>query len=1139
MLSERYRQGDEGVSLIEVVVAFTILLIALIPLSYLFTTSLVQAGQSTNQQTALSIAEGWAETLSSTTPPVNPASGAVIVDTAEPPAGPAPTFSATVTGASVGKALNTVPSINVSSTTNFAAIVGGVPQLADVTTGSGATAVVVPVSYNAITAGTPGVLTCTTNPCSTSTGSMSGAITQSLISKTAEIRGGTTYALSSKYEWETVQNTGVVSTTFSGGSNLGLPASTIAVSSVTNFAPATVASPQSAIVTTISNGVQSVFYTGIQTSPSPALTGVTGGTGTIAPGARVKQNPKPNLCTSGTPQLLKLTVSVSWGSNADANSVQDSVMINYPPFGVQTLGFIALQVSGDSTATDSQGNPWSERVTAIPVQINGPQVLSLYPDPYGCVFAQVKPGTYTVSMGQPSNNVPPGSSYGSPVFVANAAGGASLPAGSYSGHVWSAPTTVPQGTVPALTVAVGAVTRVQAIAAANYPPYDQGSIVNLSYPTSTAVEDGVSCPGAAQITCVATGQNGSGTAQISWANGSTWSTAALPGGVALTRVTSTSCAGTAACLEVGYGANGAVILHGSTGASPTLTAYNMAGLTGLNAAGATLTQVACPTASQCVAIGTTSAGVGIVLSGTIGTSAATDVWVSDPLSTATTSLTGLQCPVSANGCVAIGTTATTPVVFSGPTGSGTWVPWTTPASGATSFTVSALTQVVCPTSTTCMAIGTGKVNGAATASPVVLSGLAGGSGLAAAVPWIADTLTSTTVTSLSSITCPLPAKCLVAGTGTSGATTGALLLYGPTAGPLQSEFPLNSATTVTAISQVVCPSTTACAAIGNQAGTPVLFTLAVNATANTADTWHSDTVPNGGGAVSSLNTVVCPASAACLIAATGTSGGSPAGFLVKTGNLGGTTTTWAAAGLPAADAVLYFDGISCTSGTSGTCAAVGATPTGAVVLTSSSGPTGGWSDVTPAGLSGYSAQGVPIEINNSALNSGLTATQSFVNAVTAGAATNVTQLPLVFPFSAGYNVFAGDCSSEANTYNVAQAATIPGGVSGTTSGMAVPTVPLGVLSVQVNAPTTGLAHSGVGLTLTSTAAAPCGSDTYTLQSTAADGLSRTQVPYGAYTLKVGATSYGTVVVTGNSVVLSGASSGNGFYVLPAPIAVSA
>ena len=115
------RADDSGLSLIEVVVAFVVLLIAILPLSYLFTTSLISAGQSTNQQTALSIAEAWAETLANTTPPVTASSGAVVVNTAEPPAGPAPTFTPpTVTFGSNNKALDTVSTINVTSTTNFA-----------------------------------------------------------------------------------------------------------------------------------------------------------------------------------------------------------------------------------------------------------------------------------------------------------------------------------------------------------------------------------------------------------------------------------------------------------------------------------------------------------------------------------------------------------------------------------------------------------------------------------------------------------------------------------------------------------------------------------------------------------------------------------------------------------------------------------------------------------------------------------------------------------------------------------------------------------------------------------------------------------------------------------------------------------
>jgi len=1106
-------------------VAFVVLMIALIPLSYLFTTSVVQAGQANNQETALSIAERWTETLANTSPPVNPNTGAVIVDTAEPPSGPAPTFTTSVTGASVGAALDAVSSIRVTSTASFAAATASAPQVADVTTGSGASAVIVPVSYTS-TAGN--VLTCASNPCNSSTGTMSGTVTQTEIATPTETRGGTVYTLSSKYEWESVQNSGVVSTTYNGVSSLTLPTTTILVASVANFIPASVASPQTAKVLS-SSGVQTVYYTGIQTSPA-ALTGVSGGTGTVAVGATVKQNPKPNLCTSGAPQLLKLTLSVSWGPNADQNSVQDSEMINYPPFGVQTLGFLALQFTGDSTASDSQGNPWSERVTAIPVTFTGPQVLNLYPDAYGCVFAQVKPGTYTVSVGQPVSGTPPGSTYGSPVFVANASGGASAPAGSYTNHVWSPPTSLPQGTVPTITVVVGSVTRIQAVAPANFPSYDQASTVNFTYPSTTSVEDGVVCPGAGTITCVATGENANGTAEVSWSNGTTWSTPVVPGAGTVTRITSSACAATTACIGVGYGSGGAVILRGSTGSPPSFTADSLTGL-GMSTAGALLTQVACPSSTQCVAIGETSGGAGVVLTGTIG--ASSDTWVSDTLP-ATTSLSDLQCPASANGCIALGTTSSAPIIVSGPAGAGAWV-----AGTASGFTVSALTQVVCPTSSTCLAIGTGKI-GVSASSPITLSGVAA-SGLGSAVAWTADTISGATVSSLSSITCPSTTKCLVVGTGTSGATSGALLLWGGTAGPLTAEFPLNGASTVSALTQLVCPSTTTCVGIANSAGTPVIFTFTISA--SSSDTWHSDTVPNGAGTVSTLGQATCPAAASCLITATGTVGGSPAGFLISTSNLGGTTTSWAAAssgsGLPSSDNMLYFDGVSCTSGAAGTCAAVGATPGGAVVLTSNAGPTGSWADVSPVGLSGNQAAGVPIEINNSGLNSGITANQTYVTAVTAGASTNVTSLPLVFPFSGGYNLFAGDCPGEANAYNVDQVSTIPGGTSGTTTGMPTTTVPLGLASLEVSSPITGLAHGGVPVKLVTNASAGCGTDTYTLPNTGVDGLSRTAVPYGTYTLSVNGSSYGTLVVSGNTAVLSGASAGNGSYTLPNPVLVTA
>ena len=105
-------------------------------------------------------------------------------------------------------------------------------------------------------------------------------------------------------------------------------------------------------------------------------------------------------------------------------------------------------------------------------------------------------------------------------------------------------------------------------------------------------------------------------------------------------------------------------------------------------------------------------------------------------------------------------------------------------------------------------------------------------------------------------------------------------------------------------------------------------------------------------------------------------------------------------GLPTANPALYLSNIDCTtSGSPIYCSAVGAGPTGAVELTSSNGLNGSWSDQTPSGLSGNVANGIPVEINNTSL-----LPSAYANVVTAGASTNITQLPDLYPFNGGYGL---------------------------------------------------------------------------------------------------------------------------------------
>ncbi len=115
--SPRARRGDDGVSLIEVLVAFVVLMVALVPLSYLFTTSIIAAGQSKNQVQALSIAEKWVEIASNVTPPVN-CNGEAVVDQSVPPVGPTGAAT-TVASGSNGQNLASQTTVNVASTANF------------------------------------------------------------------------------------------------------------------------------------------------------------------------------------------------------------------------------------------------------------------------------------------------------------------------------------------------------------------------------------------------------------------------------------------------------------------------------------------------------------------------------------------------------------------------------------------------------------------------------------------------------------------------------------------------------------------------------------------------------------------------------------------------------------------------------------------------------------------------------------------------------------------------------------------------------------------------------------------------------------------------------------------------------------
>jgi hypothetical protein len=157
----------------------------------------------------------------------------------------------------------------------------------------------------------------------------------------------------------------------------------------------------------------------------------------------------------------------------------------------------------------------------------------------------------------------------------------------------------------------------------------------------------------------------------------------------------------------------------------------------------------------------------------------------------------------------------------------------------------------------------------------------------------------------------------------------------------------------------------------------------------------------------------------------------------------------------------------------------------------------------------------------------------YANVVTAGAVPNVTNLPDLYPFVGGYGLFAGDCQNEllSGSFNQSQVATTPGGSTSVT-------VPLGLLSVEalhLTGAAIGLPYMGATFQLTATTAG-CNADTYTLPTAGPDGLSRTEVPYGSYTLTVTGTSPAVsipITVGSGSVAASG-----GTVLFPSPVIVS-
>jgi Tfp pilus assembly protein PilV len=723
-----------------------------------------------------------------------------------------------------------------------------------------------------------------------------------------------------------------------------------------------------------------------------------------------------DLCSAGEPPspshpgVIQLKVTVYWDSGG-SQQLSVTTEINYPKPGLQTEGFLAINVSNDGE-DDVNGISAEDRLMALPVtitQLSGSPALSpnpytVYPDQNGCIFAQVPVGTYDVAIEQPTQGTPAGF-------------------GDYSGtppFVTTSGSTTDQAVNQQVTV-----TAEQVVSLGGF---DEGITSDIGYGGATAVDGGVQCPGTASIPCITYGDGTSG-ATAAWGGASsTWTSTNLAAGTRINQIACTT-ATNAYCVGVGYG-SGAGLIESTPSDLNSLRNDNLP----------------------------TGAGV--------------------------TDLTQVSC-LSNNGCYAMGLSSSGPVLLAGHVGPGTDV-WSVVAHPGVTF--SSLNSLACPTATTCEVSYTGPGS-----APGVLR-LDGDPALLSVNPLWGPIVTSdvlpSAVQSVGTITCPTTTTCEATATGDQASPSDATVVtasigaLAPDTWTPETQFP----TGATSVSGISCASTT-CVAIGTATGAPAVWTGAI--TGGTHSWVQSNTFPNNLVAVTSVACGLPAASdtASCVVAGINTSNSS-SGTLID-GSLTGGSWAWNPVPIPSGDTVQYYLGVACESppsSGSAMCAAIGATPNGPAVLTTGSGPSGSWSDQTPADVAGLVVTGIPLETAASG-------TTAWTTQVAQGAPSNATSLPVIlYPFAGGYSIAAGDCPAEPENFvsSVANLVAAAGGAADVT-------VPLQLLPLKlVNS--SGVPVSGDTVTLTSTTCPT--SDSYNLPATNAAGVTVDSVPYGTYSYTV-------------------------------------
>jgi type II secretory pathway pseudopilin PulG len=791
----------------------------------------------------------------------------------------------------------------------------------------------------------------------------------------------------------------------------------------------------------------------------------------------------PDLCTSGAvPSVLDLQVTVDW---LKTRKITDTTVINYPPGGILTIGFLAIQVNGDQV-TDAKGRSWAKRVQSVPTTITNAGTTpsfsaTVYPDDYGCVFEAVPPGKFNVSLGQPAPGTPAGTSFGkptTPTWVEN-----------LDEKTTTVKTTTPQ------VVNGGEVTDVTF-------QYDEGSLVNLSYPSSTTADGGVVCPAAGSIQCLAFGQSPTNAlkpattpvADILVKTSSGWSVESQSSAV---RLVAAACAGSSRCIAVGTGKTSAASVSSATSTPPSFSADSVP------ASVTSLSQITCPTSSTCFALGHAGSTPAIVAASVGGGSVS---WAKATLATGVTRILSMSC-ASKTKCYAVATTskATAPVAILSVSAASTttWkttdtlprIVVKTKTKTVIKTLPSAITQVSCPSTTACYALGKKKTTG----TLAIMS-------LTTATVWKWDTITKGTysVTALNSITCPSTTSCYVVGTRKKTSTTTGSILYVTAA----TTWKFATTPSIASISRVTCLSATTCTALGS--GPTLMWRTSKK-------TFGSVTLTSGY-TVSALSSTACASATECFATGLGTKSGVTGAIILS----GHGTSTWVVDSVPASLLPVFYSGIACTGSV---CAAPGGTETAAIVLSDTATSTS-WTKGTPSGLQGMYIADAPITVTDASL-------QPSSPLELVAPTTDKVQIGPLYPFAGGYTVSAGECHYEVLNGSAA-VSTVPGGTS-------TAALPLGILPVEVTN-TTGTPLSGFTVTATLSDGTSCvpltplsgtNPTSYALGKTDALGMAGIAVIYDTYKVTVTSGAHTlskTVVVTPTTLVVTGTS-----QPLPTPV----